>query len=238
MIHRFLTHVRRGDRAAALSALAALALSSACSDKTPSLAPDGGSDGASAAPLFDAAMCASPGLATDGPADDHCIDADGGLTVTAVDPSVCHRTPEAGSDQGCPYGDTQFGMESDDDDCKYHVVWSSTPICEGTAPTIFTMTATYLGTNDPVTGAAPYTEVFTTTPLDAGGDAPYCDNLSLHIDLLNKSAAMTEGPPGTYTGPVYFDQPGAWTIRFHLVATCNDVPGSPHGHAAFHLTVP
>jgi hypothetical protein len=112
-----------------------------------------------------------------------------------------------------------YGMQGDDDDCKYHVTWSSTPICEGPAP---------------VSAA----EVFTTTPLDAGGDAGYCDNQSSHEDMNNHFGAMTENPPGTYTGPIYFDKPGAWTVRFHFNENCNDVAGSPHGHAAFHVTVP
>ena len=45
--------------------------------------------------------------------------------------------------------------------------------------------------------------------------------------------------PGTYVGNVAFDRAGQWTIRFHLFEMCSDDPeDSPHGHAAFHLTLP
>jgi hypothetical protein len=52
----------------------------------------------------------------------------------------------------------------------------------------------------------------------------------------------TETPAGSgaYTiGPVVFDQPGLWTIRFHLHENCADLlPDSPHGHAAYYINVP
>jgi hypothetical protein len=42
-----------------------------------------------------------------------------------------------------------------------------------------------------------------------------------------------------YAGPVIFDAPGDWTLRFHLHEECDDtLDDSPHGHAAFHITVP
>ena len=62
--------------------------------------------------------------------------------------------------------------------------------------------------------------------------------MSTHIDPGNRSLPMTETAPGTYTGPIYFDRAGEWTVRFHFEETCNDVPGSPHGHIAFHVVVP
>ena len=41
------------------------------------------------------------------------------------------------------------------------------------------------------------------------------------------------------TGPVQFDAPGQWTVRFHLHDNCSDEPAdSPHGHAAFFIGVP
>ena len=50
---------------------------------------------------------------------------------------------------------------------------------------------------------------------------------------------LGEGPPGTYTGRIVFDEAGEWTVRFHFNENCLDVlPDSPHGHAAFHLTLP
>ena len=49
----------------------------------------------------------------------------------------------------------------------------------------------------------------------------------------------TETSPGTYTyGPIRFDASGKWTVRFHLYEDCVDGDTSPHGHAAFFVTVP
>ena len=45
-------------------------------------------------------------------------------------------------------------------------------------------------------------------------------------------------------GPIRFDAAGNapghyWTVRFHLYEECNDSPeDSPHGHAAFYVSVP
>jgi hypothetical protein len=40
-------------------------------------------------------------------------------------------------------------------------------------------------------------------------------------------------------GPIVFDQPGKWVVRFHFFENCDDlVEDSPHGHAAFYVQVP
>src|SRR5258708_24631676 len=146
-----------------------------------------------------AARCAPRAGRPEGPADTHCTDPDGGLMVTTVEPATCDAglsADDGGGAQGCPYGDTMFGKEGDDDDCKYHVTWSFTSLCQGSAPVIFTVKATYIGTNTPLTAAGTFAEVFTTTPLDAAVAGLYCDNRSSHIDAKNVSAAMTEGPLG------------------------------------------
>ena len=202
--------------------------SSSDSSTTPS---DAGSDVAPA-------TCSAPGAATPGPADTHCAAEDGGAaTVQPTSAASCH--PEAGADdggggdEGCPYGDTAFGQEADDDDCKYHVKWSASPICEGAAGVTFTIVATNKSDNSPLTGAGTSTEVFTTSPGDAG-----CDDQSTHPGP-NSGTTLTEGPPGTYTGLVAFDAPGQWTVRLHFHEECADLlPTSPHGHVAFHITVP
>jgi hypothetical protein len=100
---------------------------------------------------------------------------------------------------------------------------------------MFTIVATDK-TGGPLKGAGTMTEVFTTTPGDQDA-ATYCDDNSTHPSP-NSGVIMTEGPPGTYTGPVEFDRPGAWTIRFHFFEHCTDAPTAPHGHVAFHITVP
>ena len=185
-----------------------------------------------------AAMCASPGMPTPGPADTHCIDTDGGVISQPTSLADCH--PDVGVPDApdmCPYGDTRFGLESDDDDCKYHVKWSSSAICEQTAPGVgavmVTVVATHKADGTPLTGANTIVEFFTTTPGDAA-----CDDMSTHPGY-NSGVMLTEGPPGTYTGPLYFDAKGAWTMRFHFHEECADIlPTSPHGHAAYHVTVP
>jgi hypothetical protein len=129
-----------------------------------------------------------------------------------------------------------FGMEGDDDDCKYHVSWTSTPLCEGPGGVEFTVVATSLTLHTPVTGAHIHPEVFTTTQ-STHGEAG-CDDKSTH-ESPSTFEILGEGPPGTYSGRIVFDEPGQWTVRFHLFENCLDVlPNSPHGHAAFHLTIP
>jgi hypothetical protein len=216
-------------RAAALLAPIA-AMQSACSTKN-TTSPSGDDGGA---PDAASATCANPGGADIGPADTHCKAADGGLTVQATSAGSCHPTGvDAGAENGCPYGDTLFGRESDDDDCKYHIVWSSDPICQGDAGIRFTVLVTNKTDRSPLTGAGTAVETFTTSPPDSG-----CDNQSTHPGPNSGVVLREEGPPGTYTGNVQFDQAGAWTVRFHFHAECADVsPDSPHGHAAYHVTV-
>src|SRR5580658_3045445 len=90
------------------------------------------------------ASCSPPGGVVSGPADMHCK----GVTPQTVSPSACSVATmdagpqmEAGSaDSGPPpglcgengpdYGATMYGDEGDDDDCKYHVTYTTTPACE------------------------------------------------------------------------------------------------------------
>ena len=166
--------------------------------------------------------------------------------IQTVDPAACMPAADAGGagDDGgaaqpsCLYGSTMYGQEGDDDDCKYHVSWSSTPICNGSNVT-FTMVATVRASGMPLTGAGTLIEAFVTTPGD-WDSAVYCDSRSSHHTPTNHGAfiALTEGPPGTYAGSLVLDQSGPWTLRFHFSETCQDIPASPHGHAAFHVSVP
>lgn len=178
------------------------------------------------APLI--AGCTSAGAAATGPAggavagplDTHCAG-----KKNAVDPASCH--PEAGAlaaDDGgvTDFSPTMSNAEGDDDDCKYHVKWTSTPIRQNTDVT-FTLTVSYLTDGKPASGADPNAEVY----LDDEHPAP------------NTSQAAHEIAPGAYSiGPVRFDAPGKWTVRFHLFQTCDDGAGAPHGHAAFTVSVP
>jgi len=221
--------------------LACTAVAASCSNSNPS--NDAGADGS----VNDgAATCSSPGQTTPGPADTHCQ----GVPAQPTNAADCHPdagpvddagTGDAGDDGGttdtCDYGDTMFGQEGDDDDCKYHVKWTSTPICEGSGGVTFTVKATKLTDNSPVANipGGIVIEPFIPTVADAA-----CDDQSTHPGP-NTGAKLVESPAGsgTYVGQVVFDAPGNWTLRFHLFEDCEDsFDDSPHGHAAFHITVP
>jgi hypothetical protein len=253
MLHSSLTRaVATVAVSASFIALATYACSSStkAADETPSCTPDaaagqcapptcvGGNSGIDAAP----ASCASPGEATPGVPDQHCLEDGGGMMTQTVSQSACCVPGDAGGPFTCPYDSTMFGHEGDDDDCKYHVTWTSTAICEGSGGVEFTVKAVSLtervdGAPAPVTGAHVHPEVFVTSRTDAGGEAG-CDDKSGH-ESPSTFEIFGESPPGTYSGRIVFDEPGQWTVRFHFNENCLDVlPNSPHGHAAFHITVP
>lgn len=120
------------------------------------------------------------------------------------------------------FGETMYNQEGDDDDCKYHIKFAVTPVARNQDVT-FTVTATYKVGGAALTGAMPYAEVFL-TPTHA---AP------------NSNPVTSEPTPGTYRiGPIRFDSPGDWTVRFHFVDMCTDSEESPHGHGAFYIRVP
>lgn len=184
------------------------------------------------------------GSAVTGPQDTHCS----GVPAQPVDTAACMGRPDAGvgapdaSDQS-DFGPTLFNQSADDDDCKYHLDWTSTAIRQG-EDVFFTVIATYLGdgtagsAGSPATGENVFAEVFQ-------GDT--------HVAPPTNQAA-TEDPPGTYkVGPIRFDDTGSagaigsdgtpagnpWSVRFHLHEDCFDLlDDSPHGHAAFYLDVP
>jgi hypothetical protein len=188
-------------------------------------------------------MCSAPGGAVTGAANTHCAQADGGMITQSI--GACQTSVDAGADTsldagllGGDYGDTNYGSQAYDDDCKYNVSWTSTPICEN-ADVTFTVTATMLAGTDssapkqlaagsPLTGAAPYIEAF---KIEGDGG----------ITLAPPTAQTpTEMAGGKYAiGPIQFDEPGQWIIRYHFNEECSDDPeDSPHGHAAFYINVP
>lgn len=155
-----------------------------------------------------------------GQLDKHCTLPDGGPQVQPTSQASC----QIGGDAGTPtYGDTMFNAEADDDDCKYHLKFTTTPVYENTDVN-FTVTATTKSDGLPATGANLDAEVY----LNDTHPAP------------NSGQHTTESPPGTYkVGPIRFDKAGRWTVRFHLFEQCLDsVPDSPHGHAGFFIEVP
>jgi len=170
--------------------------------------------------------CSSSGPAGSivmGAVDSHCSPPDGGMIVqpTDPDPAVCH--PDGGDVPPVVYGSTKFNAEADDDECKYHLKFSSTEIHENQNVT-FTAVATRKTDGAAAGGAKTSLEVF----LNETHPAP------------NSGQRSTEGPTGTYSiGPIRFDASGQWTIRFHLYEECSELlDTSPHGHVAFYILIP
>ncbi|HKE14241.1 MAG TPA: hypothetical protein VKB80_05240 [Kofleriaceae bacterium] len=186
----------------------------------PALAACGGDDDDGGS-----ATCEPAGGAVAGDPDTHCT------AAQPTDEAACHPdVPDAGAgepdagedDEGNEFGPTQFGSEGDEDECKYHVSWTSTKICQN-ADVTFTVTAVTTVDQTGVTGAQPYIEAF----LDETHPAP------------NTDSNFTDNGDGTYTiGPVQFDAPGRWNVRFHFFGDCADGEESPHGHVAFFVDVP
>lgn len=210
-------------RFASLFLLGSIACLAACSSESP-------------APTTDASTTTGGGPVT-GTATDHCAG-----KKQPTDEASCHPSDagtedahmhdeDAASDAAAEaasggsddeYGPTMVGSKGDDDQCKYHLDWSITPTHVNEDETV-TVTITRLADGKPATGAEPNLEIF----LDDTHPAP------------NTPAKPTETAPGVYSyGPIRFDASGKWTVRFHLYEDCVDGDTSPHGHAAFYVTVP
>src|SRR3954468_25005122 len=121
-----------------------------------------------------------------GALDTHCKGDDGGVMATVVGECLTGAeptdaaAPEPDPDGGAPtsdYGDTLFNAEGDDDDCKYHVKFTSTAVRENQDVT-FTFTATNRADGGATTGGKVYTETY----LSAVHPAP------------NAATNTTEGP--------------------------------------------
>ena len=111
--------------------------------------------------------------------------------------------------------------------------WTSTPICQN-GNVYFTVTVhkragadgkPALLNEEPLTGASVTAEVYFN---DCATIAP------------NSGQTTTELGNGQYkVGPIQFSQSGNWVVRFHFNECCSDNPAdSPHGHAAFWVSVP
>jgi hypothetical protein len=221
---------RRRGGFGALGAVAltgvALAVSSACSSNSSNDLPA-------------ASTCASPGSVPPGAPTTRCALADGGLMVQPVNAASCSVAGDGGAGVACAYGDTLFGQEGPDDDCKYFVSWTATPLCEGKPGVVFSAKVTFLGTTTPLTGAGTRMEYFLDSPGDGGSCGGTTTHLGPTLDPNGGFLEMKETSPGTYVGQLQFDAAGPWTLRFHFNEDCLDVlDDSPHGHAAFHLILP
>jgi hypothetical protein len=185
------------------------------------------------APLL-AAGCGSSGPsgpvggAVTGAVDDHCFMNDA-LTKAKVGMCMVPTASDGGAsaDAGAPEppGPPLFNSDGYDDDCKYHVSWTSTPIRKD-ANVTFTLMLEGLDPPGPVHDATIDVEGLL-------GDT--------HV-LPNTGTTTSERPAnsGTYEiGPVKFNASGEWTFRFHFFENCSDeFADSPHGHIAFRINVP
>ena len=166
-----------------------------------------GSDGPSGGPVT-------------GAADTHCTLADGGVEAQPISLLSCAPSGDAGM---INYGPTRYNAEADDDDCKYHVKFTSSAVRRNTDVS-FDVNAV----------------------VKSGGAAATSANLDLEVFLNpthpapNSGQHTVETGGGNYRiGPVRFDAPGQWKVRVHLHEECADeAPDSPHGHVAFFLDVP
>jgi len=185
-----------------------------CKSTTPASSGDGAAAGAGGAPSTE--MTAAAGA---GPVD----------AMGAAGAPACTFAHDA------DYGETLFNSSGDDDDCKYQIAWTATPIRKGENVT-FTVTASSKATGAPLeridaqrAGALALSRVEPYFPCDPTHLTPAAD---LH-------APITETAPGVFSvGPIVFDQSGRWVVRFHFYEECYDSETSPHGHAAFFVDVP
>jgi hypothetical protein len=159
--------------------------------------------------------------------DTHC-NGDGGATRQAVNTMSCHSQNPSGNasslDAGGAgaYGATHYNTQAFDDDCKYIVKWQSTSTLVR-KDVYFQVTVNELTDNTAVAGDKPKITAQLT---------------DVHPSLPATQTA-TETTPGTYViGPVQFDAPGNWTVRFNFHPECdNGTPDSPRGFAAFYVAV-
>src|SRR5258708_2700372 len=159
----------------------------------------------------------STAAAVTGPVDMHCIDNgleikqaigmclvdDGGTTPTLPADGGSVDGGGDGGGAGTPtsdYGPTLPNAEGDDDDCKYHVKWTSTAVMQNAGVTFY-VKVTRRADGMPAIGANIELDVY----LNSTHPTPSLDIRS------------AESAGGNYkVGPVLFDAPGMWTVRFHL----------------------
>jgi YtkA-like len=178
-----------------------------------------------------AASCTDGGGPVPGDADAHCTDADGNPIIQETLADACmDSTPSdaEGTGGAAPEGEEEeqlvlFNTEGDDDDCKYHVAFSASCV-ERNRDVTLTFHANNRSDDSAVEGAAVTTEI-------------YLSDTHLAPNTKPKTVVVE---PGVYKiGPVRFDKPGRWTVRFHLFEECLDArEDSPHGHIAFFVDVP
>lgn len=195
------------------SGFALIAVLGCSSSDTPAASPDASTDASSS----DAGTQAGP---VAGKVDDHC-----GTMVQKTNAAVCdYKAPADAGMEPEETPDLRFNAESDDDDCKYHVSFTTTPVSKN-ADVFVTLKVTAKDGGGPAKDADPELNLITADDKHVAPDT---------------TPTATEGPDGTYKiGPVKFDQSGRWKMIFHLYEECSDIPkDSQHGHASFWFDVP
>lgn len=177
--------------------------------------------------VSDPATCFDPGAASD--SEGGASSNDGSRAAGAAGSSDCNLIHDT------VYGDTLYNASGVDDDCKYNVSWTSTPIRKGENVT-FTVTATSKSSGAPLEKIAGQpAQAVALSKLE-----PYvpCDPTHAPPDL-DLRAPIKETAPGVFSvGPIVFDESGRWVVRFHFYESCLDSETSPHGHVAFFVKVP
>ncbi len=200
--------------------LGTVCLTGGCSsDPKPSESSEGG-----------AGSCADGSGPVPGDDDAHCTDSDGNPIIQETLAEACMDSSAGGAADGAggaaPAEEeelTLFNAEGDDDDCKYHVAFSANCV-ELNRDVTLTLHVNSRSDDAAVEGATPTTEI-------------YLSDTHLAPNTKPKTVVVA---PGVYKiGPVRFDKPGRWTLRFHLFEECLDArEDSPHGHVAFFVDVP
>jgi hypothetical protein len=153
--------------------------------------------------------------------DDSSAGGDGGV---GGDASASSPDADTGECNEPGYGVTNYGTSAADDDCKYDVSYTATPLCQK-QNAYFTVTVTKRADKSPLTGASVSAEV-------------YNDDCAT-IALNSGQTTVELGNGGYKVGPIQFGVGGKWIVRFHFNECCSDAPDdSPHGHAAFWVNVP
>jgi hypothetical protein len=147
----------------------------------------------------------------------------GGTDAASVDGSAGAAVDAGDAGAVSNFGATMYNSSGSDDDCKYDVKWTSTAVKENVG-VLFDVNAIRRIDGKPATGANVQLDVY----------------LNDHHPTPSFNIPNKESAGGNYqAGPVIFDAPGRWIVRFHFYETCSDAPAdSPHGHAAFYVNVP
>jgi len=155
------------------------------------------------------------------------------VTPIVVNQASCHPATtvsdaDAALEEEAP---VLYNAVGDDDDCKYHVEFTTTPATLKVNQSVtFNVYATYLApslADTSVTGANIQIESY------------LADNQFHVIPNTNPVATGSPATSGNYKiAPIKFDASGRWVVRFHLYEDCSDLSDdSPHGHVAFYVDV-